>query len=152
MMTNLYRKFVQFFRHRFLLNSIDQPKIVLPGLPYEPDIHFKTLSIVEKTPGNEFVNSKELLKVIHNGQSYWVLFRCPCSCGDVVALSLQAVHNPKWSVLKSSQDRPTITPSIWRTEGCFSHFWIFDGRIYWCDNSGTEPWLAEPQYYSKPAD
>ncbi|WP_425373246.1 DUF6527 family protein, partial [Klebsiella pneumoniae] len=28
--------------------------------------------------------------------------------------------------------RPTLYPSIWRTTGCRSHFWVRIGRIHWC--------------------
>lgn len=69
----------------------------------------------------------------------WVLFKCPCGCGSVVTLSLQSAHRPSWRLRYSRASRPTLLPSVWRDAGCLSHFWIEDGRVYWCSDTGVHP-------------
>jgi len=124
-------------------------KIKKQDLSTKPDVYFKILSVLDKTPSNNSIGEKDFITVVYHGRLLWVLFRCPCGCGNVISLSLQKVHNPNWTVRKTQAGRPTIHPSVWRNKGCCSHFWIKDGRVYWCENTGIEPWLAEPMYYSR---
>ncbi|WP_433995110.1 DUF6527 family protein [Afipia massiliensis] len=79
------------------------------------------------------------------------MFRCPCGCGDMISLPMQPPHNPRWRLSLSAAGRATLSPSVWRNKGCMSHFWIRDGRVYWTRDTGTEPWLARPDRYSKRA-
>ncbi|WP_368356434.1 DUF6527 family protein [Acidithiobacillus ferruginosus] len=69
----------------------------------------------------------------------WALFKCPCRCGDVVTLSLQPVHRPHWRLTRTLTGRPTLYPSVWRDKGCLSHFWLRDGRVSWCADTGSSP-------------
>lgn len=115
----------------------------------KPDVFFNSISIVSKTPPNKIVREKEFI-VVHNKKPYWALFKCPCGCTNVISLSLQNIHKPHWRVTKTQAGRPSLYPSVWQNKGCCSHFRIEDGRVYWCDNTGIEPWVAEPRYYSKP--
>ena len=116
----------------------------------KPDVYYKTLSVLDKTPSNSSIGEKDFIIVIERGKFYWALFRCPCRCSNLISLSLQKDHNPNWTVKKTPAGRPTVHPSVWQNKGCCSHFWIKDGRVYWCNNTGVEPWVAEPLYYSKP--
>jgi hypothetical protein len=120
------------------------------NLSKETAVYYKTLSILDKTPSNSFIAEKDFITIVNRGKPYWALFRCPCGCGNVISLSLQKGHNPSWTVRKTTAGRPTVNPSIWQNTGCCSHFWIKDGRVYWCNNTGVEPWVAEPLYYSRP--
>lgn len=114
-----------------------------------PKIHFDSMLIVSKTPKNDAVGKRDFIAVIYQNKPLWVLFQCPCGCGKVISLSLQKIHTPSWTVRKSTSGRPTLQPSVWQNQGCCSHFWVKDGRVYWCDNTGIEPCVAEPKYYSK---
>jgi len=64
---------------------------------------------------------------------------CPCGCGDVIELNLLEQASPRWTVRAHRDGAVTLTPSVWRTEGCRSHFIIRNGRIGWCrfDNGFT---------------
>jgi hypothetical protein len=81
--------------------------------------------------------------VLHvvGGQGYmkWAYLTCPCRCGAPIMLSLAAARHPHWQVQIDWLDRPTIKPSIWQTEGCFSHFWIRQGRLDWVGDTGKGP-------------
>ncbi|WP_425388026.1 DUF6527 family protein [Arenimonas malthae] len=69
----------------------------------------------------------------------WALFFCPCRCGVVICLSLQSVHEPHWRLTTGDLGRPTLFPSVWRDQGCLSHFFVRDGRIHWALDNGTPP-------------
>lgn len=116
----------------------------------EPIMRFKSIMTVSKTPRNESIGDNEFTAVIHQNTPYWAMFKCPCGCGTVISLSLQKTHRPSWTVEKTKSGRPSLYPSVWQNKGCCSHFWIKDGRVHWCNNSGIEPWVAEPEHYSRP--
>jgi hypothetical protein len=146
---NLIKLFQYLFRREEILTPTDSSNFKTSNLRLEPEVHYETLTVVDKTPSNVAVSTKAFIVVIYRNQPIWALFRCPCGCGTVISLSLQKVHTPHWTAEKTSAGRPTIYPSIWQNKGCYSHFWIKDGRVYWCHNTGIEPWVAEPSFYSK---
>jgi hypothetical protein len=57
---------------------------------------------------------------------------CPCGCGDVIELNLMEQASPCWSVRKHRNGSVTLMPSVWRTKGCRSHFFIRNSRVVWC--------------------
>lgn len=102
-------------------------------------IVFSEITWVDRPPNNSEVASGRFYCVAATDSIKWSLFRCPCGCGKVVTLSMQSVHQPHWRVLSNSSGRPTLYPSIWRNAGCLSHFWVEDGRVAWCKDTGTQP-------------
>jgi len=67
------------------------------------------------------------------GAAPWsAAFLCPCGCGEVIHLSLLPDDAPRWSVSFSRDGLPTLSPSVWRTKGCRSHFFLRQGSIEWC--------------------
>ena len=151
MLDSIIKVFQYLFGRKQTITLPDDSFTKQYGPPVEPKVHFEKLTVVNRTPSNDTVDSEAFITVVYEGRPIWALFRCPCGCGTVISLSLQKVHNPNWTVEKTSTGRPTIYPSVWQNKGCYSHFWIRDGRVYWCHNTGTQPWVAEPSFYSKPA-
>lgn len=97
------------------------------------------MTVVETTPKIQNLKETEFIVVKYKNKSYWVLFRCPCGCGEVITLSTQNSHNPHWNIIENNFQLPSLYPSIWQNSGCYSHFWIKDGNIKWCNNTGTKP-------------
>lgn len=58
-------------------------------------------------------------------------FKCPCACGETIALSLIPRDDPSWKATVTRQGKITLYPSVWRIKGCRSHFFIRDGRVLW---------------------
>ncbi|WP_423128484.1 DUF6527 family protein [Gaoshiqia sp. Z1-71] len=112
--------------------------------------YFDSITIMDKTPNEDSLNEKDFVEVVYRNQSYWAIFNCPCACKNVITLPLQKNHNPHWKLEHSIEGKPTLYPSVWQNKGCLSHFWIANGKIEWCSNTGIEPWVAEPKYYKKP--
>lgn len=81
--------------------------------------------------------------IVHivGGRDYqkWAYLRCPCRCGAVIMLSLAASRRPRWRARTDWFGRPTLAPSVWQTAGCYSHFFLRDGRVDWVRDTGTPP-------------
>ncbi|MDF2449514.1 MAG: thiamine biosynthesis protein ThiF [Bacteroidota bacterium] len=105
----------------------------------ESKIYFNSISYTERTPNNQDIKEGDFIVVKFKNKQYWALFKCPCGCGYVISLSLQKGQQNFWTIRKSKKERPTLYPSVWQNDGCLSHFWITDGRVFWCYNSGTKP-------------
>lgn len=55
---------------------------------------------------------------------------CACGCGNKVIVSLRPAE---W-VFSETDGSPSLSPSIgnWQLP-CRSHYWIFDGRVFWAE-------------------
>ncbi len=98
----------QFVGSRLLARDVDdQPEIVEPGLIY----------------------------LIGNYPKPWsATLLCPCSCGSVIQLSLLRDDDPRWKAVRHFDGTISLYPSVWRTKGCKSHFFVRHGRIVWAKN------------------
>ncbi len=106
-----------FMRIGKAFRSAFQPKWHLTGVEDAPDrLKAHTAYLVGK-PGHEWTCA----------------FRCPCGCGEIVWLNLiKAPGRPTWRVEQHGRKTFSIFPSVWRTTGCKSHFFVRRGRIDWC--------------------
>jgi hypothetical protein len=59
------------------------------------------------------------------------ILRCPCGCGDVISLSLIASDRPRWRARNFWDGTVSLHPSVWRTKGCRSHFFVVRSRVIW---------------------
>ena len=57
---------------------------------------------------------------------------CPCGCEETIQLNLLEQVRPRWRVLEAELG-PSLEPSVWRRQGCRSHFFLRSGQIEWCD-------------------
>ena len=72
---------------------------------------------------------------------------CPCGCGSVIQLSLLREDSPSWVLVIQKRRVPTLIPSIQRTAGCCSHFFLRKGKVVWCpkpdfreERRDNQPW------------
>ncbi len=88
-----------------------------------------------------FVVVKELPKEIddkilyiegdESTKDFWyALLKCPCGCTENIMLNLMTDAKPLWELSINKNDF-SITPSIWRTGNCESHFWLKNSNIVW---------------------
>lgn len=91
-------------------------------------------------PGLSAVRVRELPEHIAAGALYlvgeeeylWVaVFRCPCGCGQPIHLNLLPGPEPCWQVTEHRDGAVTLYPSVWRQNGCESHFFVQRGRVKW---------------------
>ena len=114
------------------------------------EYYFNVLTVKDRIPVDNLLRDGEFIEVTYRNKSYWAVFKCPCGCNTIISLPLQNTQNPHWNLQHSYGGKPTLNPSIWQNKGCFSHFWVINGKIEWCHNTGIEPWIAEPGLYEKP--
>lgn len=75
---------------------------------------------------------KRKVYLVGDSDNIWsVAFTCPCGCRDIVYLNALKEVRPCWVVAVHRDQSVTITPSVWRTEGCRSHFFIRKGIVDW---------------------
>jgi hypothetical protein len=56
---------------------------------------------------------------------------CPCGCRDVIQLNLLTQARPCWTVRHHRNGSVSILPSVWRRNGCRSHFFVRNSGIEW---------------------
>jgi len=82
---------------------------------------------------------KRTLYVVGTDPHFWMaVMLCPCGCGDTIELNLAPPARPRWSVVFEPDGTVTVHPSIWRSRGCASHFWLRHGIVVWCPASNKE--------------
>lgn len=71
--------------------------------------------------------------VLGTKENPWqVAFHCPCQCGDVIELFTNKQARPRWDIEFEANGLVTLYPSVFRKQGCKSHFFLRNGRIEWC--------------------
>lgn len=73
----------------------------------------------------------------------WACFQCPCGCGNQLRLCLSASESPSWQVKVNEVGLASLHPSVRQIKGCYSHFWLRDGEIEWCHDTGLPFQAAE---------
>lgn len=87
-------------------------------------------------PSRDHLPAGSLVVVRDGDLEKWACFRCPGGCGEKIQLSLSQTRRPQWSVRLDWLQRPTIEPSIRQLNACRCHFWVRNGQIAWCADSG----------------
>jgi hypothetical protein len=60
---------------------------------------------------------------------------CPCDCGELIQLNTLPRVRPRWSARRHQNCTITLHPSVRRTVGCRSHFFLRRGGIDWAYDS-----------------
>ena len=76
----------------------------------------------------------KILYLLSEAEPWQGAMLCPCGCKVLIQLSLLHQDSPHWRFIREFNGTPTITPSIRRTTGCCSHFFLRYGMIIWCDD------------------
>ena len=78
---------------------------------------------------------KRVLYVVGTKDEPWQAeMLCPCGCKEKIVLPLNNETSPRWTLKISHSNVPSLRPSVWRSKGCKSHFFLTDGHIQWCKN------------------
>jgi hypothetical protein len=89
----------------------------------------RTVLVVVEDPPDRPLD--RVLYVVGGPAPWCAVLLCPCRCGATIAVSLVAADRPSWTFAADAAERPTLAPSIHRTVGCRSHFFLRSGRIVW---------------------
>ena len=66
------------------------------------------------------------------GHLWGAALACPCGCGDTIELNLLPQVRPCWAAEVHPDRSITLMPSVWRRNGCKSHFFVRRGKVDWC--------------------
>jgi hypothetical protein len=107
--------------------------------------YWKLFAIFERLfqPEYKFVHVHDLPEYVDDNTIYivgedehpWLLaFNCPCGCQKVIQLNLLKEVYPCWDFKFTKNKKINISPSIRRTSGCKSHFYVRQNQIDWVRN------------------
>lgn len=121
-----FLEWVRSFRLPGGTSDLERPEHQLPAP--QPPRAFRVVHLgedpVELLP-------ETLYAIGENGHLWHVMLACPCGCGATIALNVLPDDSPRWR-LHEHVDGPTLSPSVWRTAGCRSHFILRRGQVVWC--------------------
>jgi hypothetical protein len=112
--------------------------LVRVGLVQRPEL---VTRVMDRHPMPEELPPGHMVVVEDGGRQKWACFRCPGGCGEKLQLSLNPTRRPRWAVSFDWLRRPSLNPSVHQQNACRCHFWLKQGGIEWCADSGTRPTL-----------
>ncbi len=80
---------------------------------------------------------------IIRGRMRALLIKCPDGCGETLVINLDGRAGKAWAI-DLRHESVTLYPSVWRENGCRSHFILWRDIIVWCDR--FEAGNVEPDY------
>jgi hypothetical protein len=83
-------------------------------------------SVVE---GVEVLQSGNVFVTVFRGYERLAIFRCPCGCGAVIKLNLDARLGKAWRLIRQG-NVVSLRPSVWLDSGCESHFIVWRSRVW----------------------
>lgn len=88
---------------------------------------------VEELPDD--LAAKSIYLVGEGAYIWFAAMMCPCGCGATLHMSLLPDGHPRWDLSRHDDGTVSLHPSVWRTKGCHSHFYLRKGLIVWCESS-----------------
>lgn len=122
----MFKRFIDWF-----LSKTTGPKLDPSREALLPRVQYSAVTKTATPPPISEVERGIVFAVARGDSLMWAMLVCPCGCQEVITLSLQQAHHPHWRLGVDAKGLPSIWPSIWRTQGCRSHFWLERGRIFW---------------------
>lgn len=69
--------------------------------------------------------------IVNRGHVRSIVFSCPDGCGELLTINLDPKAGKAWRLYRNTHG-VTVFPSVWRDNGCKSHFVVWRNRIVWC--------------------
>lgn len=95
-------------------------------------------AFVSDHPDPDAMSDDRLYIVGGRGFQKWAYFRCPADPTEIIQLSLMPERRPRWAVAVDMLGRPTVEPSVRQLDGTYAHFWIKQGAVVWCADTGRK--------------
>ncbi|MCB9576952.1 MAG: hypothetical protein H6717_08000 [Polyangiaceae bacterium] len=141
----LWARFVEWFLALRLPGGVsDDGSASAPALPLPPAAPPPPYRVVHLTDDPDELLPETLYAIGENGHLWHVSLVCPCGCGATIALNVLPDDSPRWRLYESA-DGPTLSPSVWRTTGCWSHFILRRGYVIWCHGRRPDD-VSETEY------
>ena len=106
----------------------------------KPAFTYSTVRRVESMTDVPDKLGSEIVLVLRKNVAQWAVFMCPCGCGQRLNVNLMRSAEPHW-LMSMRRGKVSLSPSLWATEKCGSHFWLVNNGIFWCweRNAGPRP-------------
>ena len=98
---------------------------------------YRTILIDDQLP--QQLKRHNLYVVQEDGFTEQAALLCPCGCNHLIQLNLQSDERPCWRIRNYDNQTSTLRPSVWRKDGCASHFWFRNGKVVWCSKGLPPP-------------
>lgn len=97
------------------------------------EVRYSLTTFEERSEARAAANQDGVAALVSSGEKRkWLILKCPCGCGQEIALNLMGSHSPRWRVDVTSAQSFSVHPSVDATS-CGAHFWLRDGRVSWCE-------------------
>jgi hypothetical protein len=73
--------------------------------------------------------------LVNRGYLRSIVFACPDGCGELLTINLDPKAGKAWRLYKTKHGI-TLFPSVWRDNGCESHFVVWSDKIIWFGSDG----------------
>lgn len=80
----------------------------------------------------DVLNARKIYVAGEGGYLWFAAMMCPCGCGEVLYMNLNPQSRPLWRVEIHRDHTVSLFPSVNRTVGCHSHFYVRKGEVQWC--------------------
>ena len=94
---------------------------------FRKDYHIKIMNDIP-----EEIDSRTIFVVGDPDRPQYAVFLCPCGCGRRIELNLNPESTPRWKLQWHLLGTVSLSPSVWRRSGCWSHFFLKHNKILWC--------------------
>lgn len=99
---------------------------------FYPQAHNRIFRVLSVDDEPERLSPGVLYVLEDAGQTWTAIMKCPGGCGQALHMNLIQDSKPVWTLTKNPDGSVSLSPSIWRKEGCGCHFWIRNSKINWC--------------------
>ncbi|MGH9626043.1 MAG: DUF6527 family protein [Bryobacteraceae bacterium] len=97
-----------------------------------PSVSYEARLFDDRSTAVPVAHRSRVLAVVQSaGKQKWALLRCPCGCGENLALNLMHSHRPVWGLSVDASGKASLRPSVHATK-CGAHFWLRNGTVIWC--------------------
>jgi len=76
-----------------------------------------------KSPGDAVL-------IERGGRLRLLLLSCPCGCGEHFPINLDSSAGSAWRIYRNRHSGLSLFPSVWRENGCMSHYIIWHDKIF----------------------
>ena len=82
------------------------------------------------------------IALVRRGRLRWAVFTCPCGCGELVSVNLDPRVGRAWRI-RLKGEAVSLSPSVWRTDGCRSHFILWSNTVWLFGDPGHHALLPD---------
>ena len=88
--------------------------------------------------------------LVERGIPRSLVMRCPDGCGETLTINLDRRAGKAWRMNAEKNATLSLYPSVWKADGCRSHFVVRQSRIIWCEPDFRTAYRARGSHRLEP--